>query len=261
MSATSLEIHIADAVATVTLNRPDVRNAFNETMIAELAQCFSDLGQNKAVRVIILTAKGSAFCAGADLHWMQKMANYTLEENRSDAAQLASMLHTIYTCPKPVIAKVQGDCYAGGMGLVAVCDIAVSVDSAQFCLSEVKLGLIPATISPYVVRAIGDNAARRYFLTAERFTATAAHRLGLVHECVVASELDNAVISITQALLTNGPHAVMQAKALVCQVSSAPIDANLIASTVEQIAQTRASDEGREGVKAFLEKRKPGWVQ
>lgn len=260
MNFHSILVQQTDAVATVTLNRPDTRNAFNEEMISELQSAFAQLGGKVDVRVIVLAAAGSAFCAGADLHWMQKMAQYSLEENRADAAQLAAMLHTIYTCPKPVIAKIQGDCYAGGMGLAAVCDIAVGVDIAQFCLSEVKLGLIPATISPYVIKAIGDNAARRYFLTAERFSALEAHRIGLLHELVSADQLDAKVAELTKALQANSPQAVSAAKALVRQVGGAPMNAELFAATVEHIAQIRASDEGREGVRAFLEKRKPSWL-
>jgi methylglutaconyl-CoA hydratase len=175
----SLEISVADKVATITLNRPDVRNAFNETTIADLTMAFDEVGQDADVRAIVLAANGPAFCAGADLNWMKKMAGYSFEENEADALRLADMLRTIYFSPKPVVAKVQGDCYAGGMGLVAACDIVVACDGVNFCLSEVKLGLIPATISPYVIKAMGDQASRRYFLTAERFDAREARRLGL----------------------------------------------------------------------------------
>ena len=247
-------------VATVTLNRPDVRNAFNETTIAEITQVFNELSGDASVRAIVLAANGPAFCAGADLNWMKKMADYTHEENRADAGQLASMLAAIYTCAKPVVAQVQGDCYAGGMGLVAACDVIVSVDSAQFCLSEVKLGLIPATISPYVIKAMGENAARRYFLTAERFDAAQALRIGFVHELVAADALQSKVAEIVKALVTNSPNAVAQAKVLVREVGGREITAELIASTVEGIATIRASDEGREGVRSFLEKRKPNWL-
>ena len=179
-----------------------MRNAFNETTIAELTQAFGALGSDQSVRAIVLAANGVAFCAGADLNWMKKMADYSHDENLADAGQLATMLQTIYTCPKPVIAKVQGDCYAGGMGLVAACDIVVTVDTAHFCLSEVKLGLIPATISPYVIKAMGENAARRYFLTAERFTASEAHRVGFAHEVVTAEMLDAKVAELLKAKQT-----------------------------------------------------------
>ena len=256
----TLELSQDGYLATITLNRPDVRNAFNETTIAELAQAFGALGSDQSVRAIVLAANGVAFCAGADLNWMKKMADYSHDENLADAGQLATMLQTIYNCPKPVIAKVQGDCYAGGMGLVAACDIVVTVDSAHFCLSEVKLGLIPATISPYVIKAMGENAARRYFLTAERFTANEAYRIGFAHEVVAAEMLDVKVAELVKALVSNSPNAVKQAKTLVREVGGREITAELIAGTVKGIAQIRASDEGREGVRSFLEKRKPDWL-
>ncbi len=258
MQTLSLTHH--NAIATVTLNRPDVRNAFNETTIAELTQVFQQLDKDDTVRAVVLAANGPAFCAGADLNWMKKMADYTHAENLADAGQLAAMLAAIYRCSKPVLAKVQGDCYAGGMGLVAACDIVVCVDGANFCLSEVRLGLIPATISPYVIKAMGESAARRYFITAERFSATEAQRCGLVHELVSAEALDSKVAELTKALVSNSPHAVRQAKCLVQDVAGREITAELIAATVEGIAQIRASEEGREGVRSFLEKRKPSWL-
>jgi methylglutaconyl-CoA hydratase len=191
---------------------------------------------------------------------MKKMAGYSHEENEADAMQLAQMLRTIYLCPKPVVAKVQGDCYAGGMGLVAACDIAVAVQEASFCLSEVKLGLIPATISPYVIKAMGENAARRYFLTAERFTAQEAHRIGFVHEVVAVDALDAKVAEVLKALVGNSPNAVREAKRLVRDIAHRPVDDALLADTALRIAHIRASGEGREGVQSFLEKRKPGWL-
>jgi len=260
MSYTTLTITREGHLATVTLNRPDVRNAFNETSITEIKQAFSELGEDAALRAIVLAANGPAFCAGADLNWMKKMAGYTHAENHADALQLAEMLRAIYLCPKPVVAKVQGDCYAGGMGLVAACDIIVAVDEAQFCLSEVKLGLIPATISPYVIKAMGENAARRYFLTAERFGAREALRIGFAHEVVAADALDAKMAEIVKALVNNSPHAVQQAKALVREVSGQAVSDALLADTAERIAQIRASDQGREGVASFLEKRKPAWL-
>ncbi|GAB3545182.1 enoyl-CoA hydratase/isomerase family protein [Noviherbaspirillum agri] len=260
MSYQTLQVHTDNRVATVTLNRPDVRNAFNETTIAEITQVFRELGNNPDLRAIVLAANGPAFCAGADLNWMKKMASYTHDENRADAAQLAEMLRTIYACPKPVVAKVQGDCYAGGMGLVAACDIAVAVESTNFCLSEVKLGLIPATISPYVIKAMGENASRRYFLTAERFSAQEAHRIGFVHQVVAAEALDAAVADIVKALTGNSPNAVKEAKRLVQDVAGKPVTEALIADTADRIADIRSSEEGREGVRSFLEKRKPNWL-
>jgi methylglutaconyl-CoA hydratase len=259
MSYQTLEVQSNDSVATLILNRPDVRNAFNETAIAEITQAFRELGAEAGVRAIVLAARGPAFCAGADLNWMKKMAGYTRAENRADAAQLAEMLRVIHACPKPVVAKVQGDCYAGGMGLVAACDIAVAGEKANFCLSEVKLGLIPATISPYVIKAMGENAARRYFLTAERFSAQEAKRIGFVHEVVGDEALDSTVDGIVKALVANSPNAVREAKRLVRDVAGAPVSDTLIADTAERIADIRASEEGREGVKSFLEKRKPTW--
>ena len=260
MEYQTLTVGIIDKVATVTLNRPDVRNAFNEHTINELSIAFHELGRNEMVRAIVLAANGPAFCAGADLNWMKKMAGYSHEENEADAMQLAQMLRTIYLCPKPVVAKVQGDCYAGGMGLVAACDIAVAVQEASFCLSEVKLGLIPATISPYVIKAMGENAARRYFLTAERFTAQEAHRIGFVHEVVAVDALDAKVAEVLKALVGNSPNAVREAKRLVRDIAHRPVDDALLADTALRIAHIRASGEGREGVQSFLEKRKPGWL-
>ncbi|MYM29383.1 enoyl-CoA hydratase/isomerase family protein [Duganella sp. CY15W] len=260
MAFTTLTITREGRIGTVTLNRPDVRNAFNETTIAEIKQAFSELGEDADLRAIVLAANGPAFCAGADLNWMKKMAGYTHAENQADALQLAEMLRTIYLCPKPVVAKVQGDCYAGGMGLVAACDIIVAVEEANFCLSEVKLGLIPATISPYVIKAMGENASRRYFLTAERFGAQEALRIGFAHEVVTADTLDAKVAEIVKALVNNSPNAVQQAKVLVREVAGQEVDDALLADTAERIAQIRASDQGREGVASFLEKRKPAWL-
>ena len=260
MDYQTLTVSIADKLATVTLNRPDLRNAFNEHSIAELALVFDELGRNELVRAIVLAANGPAFCAGADLNWMKKMAGYSHSENQEDAMRLADMLRTIYLCPKPTVAKVQGDCYAGGMGLVAACDIVVSVDTACYCLSEVKLGLIPATISPYVIKAMGEQAARRYFLTAERFDAKEAQRIGFAHEVVTADELDTTVAGIVKGLVNNSPNAVMEAKKLVREVVGAPVTDALLADTANRIAAIRASMEGREGVASFLEKRKPSWL-
>lgn len=247
-------------VTTVTLNRPDVRNAFNDEVIAELTAVFLELGKRPEVRCIVLAGNGPAFCAGADLNWMKRMAGYTREENLEDAGGLARMLEVIYTCPQPTIARVQGDVYAGGTGLVAACDIAVSVDTAQFCLSETRLGLIPATISPYVVRAMGARAAHRWFLTAERFSAAEAHRIGFVHEVVPQAGLDDKVREIATALVNAGPNAVKASKQLVHDVAGHEITSGLIRRTVEGIADIRASDEGREGIRSFLEKRKPNWL-
>jgi methylglutaconyl-CoA hydratase len=255
-----LELTMQGGVATLVLNRPEVRNAFNDQVIAELTQAFAGLGQRDEVRCIVLAAEGAAFCAGADLNWMKRMADYSHAENIADAGALAEMLRVIYTCPKPTIARVQGDVYAGGTGLVAACDIAVSVDTAGYCLSEVKLGLIPATISPYVIRAMGARAAHRYFLTAERFSAAEALRIGFVHEVVTAAELDAKVTELAKALVNAGPQAVRLCKQLVQDVAEQAITPELVQMTVAGIADIRVSDEGREGVQSFLQKRKPNWL-
>ncbi len=247
-------------VVTVTLNRPEVRNAFNDEVIAEMTTCFAALGARDDVRCIVLAAHGSAFCAGADLNWMKRMAGYTRDENLADAAALAEMLRAIYTCPKPTIARVQGDVYAGGTGLVAACDMAVSVDTAGYCLSEVKLGLIPATVSPYVIRAMGARAAHRYFLTAERFSAAEALRIGFVHAVVSADALDATVDGLVTNLLNAGPQALRGCKKLLQDVAGQPITAELVQMTVQGIADIRVSPEGREGVQSFLQKRKPAWL-
>ncbi|CAG2156799.1 Enoyl-CoA-hydratase [Cupriavidus yeoncheonensis] len=259
MEFTTLTVTIARHLATVTLNRPDVRNAFNETVIAELTEAFRGLGGNDEVRAIVLAGNGPAFCAGADLNWMKKMAGYSNDENRADALALAQMLHAIWSCPRPVIARIQGDTYAGGVGLVAACDIAVAADHAHFCLSEARLGLLPATISPYVIRAMGEQASRRYFITAERFDAAEALRLGFVHAVVPADALDAKVGEISAALVGNSPNAVRESKRLVQEVAGRVIDNDLLADTADRIAAIRASEEGREGVRAFLEKRSPAW--
>ncbi|MEJ7928681.1 enoyl-CoA hydratase/isomerase family protein [Ramlibacter sp. AN1015] len=256
-----LELGFADGVASVTLNRPEVRNAFNDEVIAELGAVFLELGHRPEVRAVVLAANGPAFCAGADLRWMERMATFSRDENIDDASALARMLELVWRCPKPTVARVQGDTYAGGLGLVAACDMAVSVEGAGFCLSEVRIGLIPATISPYVVRAIGARAAHRYFLTAERFDAAEALRIGLVHEVVAPDQLDARVAHITRHLVQAGPEAVKACKQLLHDVVGREVTPALVQRTVEGIADSRAGAEGREGVRAFLDKRKPGWLQ
>lgn len=261
MIYTTLTVDISHHIAYVTLNRPEVRNAFNETVITELTEVFTALRAEHKVRGIVLQAVGKAFCAGADLNWMQKMAAYSHNENVKDATALATMLRTIYECPKPVIAKIQGDVFAGGVGLVAVCDVAIATQNARFCLSEVKLGLIPATIAPYVIRAMGARQAHRYFLTAEVFDAQEARRIGLVHEIAAhADELDTRVKNITDNWLVASPAALAACKRLLRDVAHAPINDALVHDTAERIAQVRASDEGKAGVAAFLHKEVPPWV-
>ncbi|RST49283.1 enoyl-CoA hydratase/isomerase family protein [Variovorax sp. DXTD-1] len=261
MTFTKLKLEVQDTVARIWLDQPDARNAFDDIVIAELTQAFTEAGTQPQVKAIVLGANGPAFCAGANLNWMRRMADYTRDENIADAGKLATMLRTIAECPKPTIARVQGDVYAGGMGLVAACDMAVSVDTAWYCLSEVKIGLVPATISPYVLRAMGTRASQRYFLTAERFTAAEAHRIGFVHEVVAGADaLDAKVDELVKALTGASPAAVRACKQLIADVDGREIDDALIAKTVEGIADIRASDEGREGVQAFLQKRKPSWL-
>ena len=258
--STALSIAYDGAVARITLSQPEVRNAFSDEVIAEITAAFLEVGNRPEVRAVVLAAQGPAFCAGANLNWMRRMADYTRAENVADAGKLAEMLRVIYECPKPTIARVQGDVYAGGMGLVAACDMAVSVDTAGFCLSEVKLGLIPATISPYVIRAMGARAAHRYFLTAERFDAAEALRTGFVHAVVAPDQLDAKVDELARAITVASPDAVRACKKLVQDVAERDINAQLIAATVEGIADIRASEQGREGVQSFLQKRKPGWL-
>jgi methylglutaconyl-CoA hydratase len=261
MNLTTLDVQISHRVAVVWLARETVRNAFNETVIAELTQTFRALGADDGVRAIVLAAKGPAFCAGADLDWMRRMSGYSHEENRQDARRLADMLRTIYTCDKPVVARVHGDAYAGGIGLVAACDVAVASLNAEFCLSETKLGLVPATISPYVIRAIGERQARRYMVTAEKFSASEAFRLGLVHELVPPDELDARINQLLGALMATSSAAVSATKRLVREVADRHLDDALLDHTAEAIAQARASADGKEGVQAFLGKRKARWVQ
>ena len=260
MSKPNLVIAYEGVVARITLTQPEVRNAFSDEVIAEITAAFTEVGARTDVRAVVLAAEGPAFCAGANLNWMRRMADYTRAENIADAGKLAEMLRVIYACPKPTVARVQGDVYAGGMGLVAACDMAVAVDTAGFCLSEVKLGLIPATISPYVIRAMGPRAAHRWFLTAERFGAAEAHRIGFVHEVVSAERLDATVADLLKALTSASPHAVKACKQLVQDVAERDITRLLIERTVEGIADIRASDEGKEGVQSFLNKRKPAWL-
>ena len=243
-------------IVYVTLNRPEVRNAFNEGLIGELQDVFTKLGADEHCRVIVLQANGKSFCAGADLNWMKSMTNFTKAENIADSRKMALMLNTIYSCPKPVIAKVQGDAYAGGVGLASVCDILIASTQVRFCISEAKLGLLPATIAPYVMRALGEQASRRYFVTAEVFTAAHGKEMGFVHELVDPDALDSKVDEVCQALLSNGPMAVMACKKIVRDISQQAITASLLEDTVERIATIRTSDEAQTRMKAFLEKSK-----
>lgn len=255
----NLDIQHDGHVAHVYLNRPELRNAFDADTIAELTQTFKDLSQDNSLRAVVLGAHGKAFCAGADLNWMRAMADFSWAENHTDAARLANMLWTIASCPVPVIARVQGDCYGGGVGLVSCCDVVVASEHAGFCLSEAKLGLIPATISPYVIHAIGERAARRFFVTAERFSAERAQLIGLVHEVCHADVLHETTQQIVHSIVHNGPVAVRACKQLVKDIGKLPLNTDLRDLTARRIADIRASDEGREGLRAFLSKSTPAW--
>lgn len=256
---TTLDVQRQGHVARVFLNRPEVRNAFNDGVIAELTATFAALGADPSLRAIVLGGHGKAFCAGADLNWMKAMAGYDWEQNRADAQALADMLWTVWQCPVPVVGRIHGDCYAGGMGLAAVCDMLVAAEGVAFCLSEARLGLLPGTISPYVIRAMGEQAARRYFVSAERFTAAQALAMGFVHEVCAANALDTTVDELVGTLVANGPMATRACKRLVQDVAGRPIDEALRAETARRIADIRASDEGKEGLQSFLGKRPPAW--
>ncbi len=256
----TLQIERDGPVARVWLNRPEVRNAFNEGVIAELGAAFTAFAADDDLRAIVLGGHGKAFCAGADLSWMRAMADFSWEQNRADAQALADMLWAIWSCPVPVVGRIHGDCYAGGVGLAAVCDVLVAAEGVTFCLSEARLGLLPGTISPYVVRAMGEQASRRYFVTAERFSAAQAAAMGFVHEVCAADALDAKVDEIVAALVANGPRATRACKQLVQDVAGLPITPELRIETARRIADIRASDEGREGVQSFLNKRKPSWL-
>ncbi len=252
-------IEHTESILEVQLNRPEIHNAFDDQMIAELNQTWDSLKNDDTIRVIILSAKGKSFSAGADLNWMRRMADYSFEENYQDSMALAQCLQGLQQLPVPVIARVQGAAYGGGVGLLSCADIVVATRRASFRLSEVALGLVPAVISPYVIEAIGKRAAERYFMTAERFKADKALQLGLISELVEEEELDDAVMRIAQAINQNGPNAVRRAKRLIHDVAGKPINQSLMHHTASTIAEIRASDEGQEGVTAFLTKRAPAW--
>jgi len=261
MKYETLQLAAEHGIGVIWMNRPEVRNAFNETMIAELTRAFQAADADESIRAVVLAGHGPAFCAGADLNWMKKMAGYSLKENHADAMQLATMLNTIYMMKKPTLARVHGPAFAGGMGLVAACDIAFAAQEAEFCLSEVKLGLTAATISPYVVAAMGERHARRFFLTAERFTAAEAFRIGLVHDLAPLASLDESINALLVNLLAASPAAIAASKELIRAVARAPIDEQMMVDTATRIAVARASADGKEGVRSFLEKRKPAWTE
>lgn len=254
-----LEVTRQGGVARVTLNRPELRNAFDDVLIGQLRKAFLDIQADPAVRVMVLAGNGPAFCAGADLNWMKRMAGYDYQENLADATALAQMLAALDRLPKPTIARVHGPVFAGGTGLVAACDIAVGTPQAKFCLSEAKLGLSPATISPYVIRAMSERTARRYFLTAEVFDAHEALRIGMLSILTSEEELDGVISSLVEHLLAGGPEAHGSIKTLIRSVAGRRPDDALVAETAQRIAEIRGSPEGREGIAAFLEKRKASW--
>ncbi|MDH3693249.1 MAG: enoyl-CoA hydratase/isomerase family protein [Gammaproteobacteria bacterium] len=259
MTDSIIQTNDTRGVTTIKLNRPEVHNAFDEHLIADLTNTLKQINDDDAINIVILASEGKNFSAGADLNWMRRMADYDEEENRQDALRLAELLRTLNELNKPTIARVQGAVFGGGVGLVACCDIAVASNKSTFSLSEVLLGLVPATISPYVISAIGARAARRYFLTGGRFSAQEALRLNLIHELSDPEIIDETIDEIVDALNQGGPHAQATAKQLIASVSGRPIDDDLNQRTASVIAQIRTGDEGREGVAAFLEKRAPHW--
>jgi methylglutaconyl-CoA hydratase len=259
MSDANHIVAVENGIARVTLNRPTVHNALDDALIADLLGSLEKIAADRAVRLVMLTGQGTSFCAGGDLAWMRRTADYTHQQNLADAMMLARLLHTLNTMLQPTVAIVNGPAYGGGVGLVACCDVAVAADTAKFSLSEVRLGLIPATISPYVVRKIGESNARRYFLTAEVFEAADAQRMGLVHEVVATADIDKGAQYFVKRLREGGPAAQGAAKQLIARVAGAPIDEALMADTAERIADARASAEGKEGTEAFLARRNPNW--
>jgi methylglutaconyl-CoA hydratase len=255
-----IELEQRGAVRWLWLNRPEVRNAFNDALIADIAKAFADVEASPETRVVVLAARGEVFSAGADLNYMRAMATYSHADNQTDALKVARMFHAVHSCSRPVIARVQGDAYGGGVGLVAACDIAIAADKVNFGLSEVRLGIVAATISPHLVRAMGARQAARYMLTAEKFLAAQAKTLGLVHEVTKKDGLDYEVERQAQVLLSSSPAALAATKRLLADVVEAPMDDVLLAATAKCIADARVSPEGREGIAAFLEKRAPAWV-
>jgi methylglutaconyl-CoA hydratase len=255
----TIRIERQGPVARVVMCRPDIRNAFNDQMIKELRQAFAELGQDSALRVVVLTGEGKAFCAGADLNWMRRVVAYTYEENLEDSLHLANLMREIYDFPRPVIGRINGAAIGGGTGLVAVCDIPVAVDTAVFAFSEVKLGLVPACISPYLLKRLGERYGREYFLTGERLSAQRALECGLVNRVAKAEELDAVVQGYVDQLLTSGPDALATCKRMVQAVADQSLD-EAGPFTADMIAQLRMGKEGQEGMAAFLERRKPNWI-
>jgi methylglutaconyl-CoA hydratase len=255
-----IEVEQRGAVRWLWLNRPDVRNAFNDVLIADISRAFADVEASADTRVVVVAARGQVYCAGADLNWMRTMAAFSHAENHADALKVARMFHAVHSSSRPVIARVQGDAYGGGVGLAAACDIVIAADTVNFGLSEVRLGIVAATISPHLVRAMGARQAARYMLTAEKFSAAQAKSLGLVHEVTKSNGLDFEVERQATVLLSSSPAALAATKRLLADVVEAPMDDVLLAATAKCIADARVSPEGREGIAAFLEKRAPAWI-
>jgi methylglutaconyl-CoA hydratase len=259
MSYKTVELKISGELATVALNRVPVRNALNDQLIAELQLCFDSLIDNSNIRVIILTGKGSAFCAGADLNWMQDVLSYSFEENVEDSMRLSDLVQTIYTCPKPVIGKINGAAIGGGTGLVAACDIAIASEEAIFGFTESKLGLAPAIIAPYLLKRIGEKYLREYFLTGERFSASDAKAMGLINRVAPAGKLDAEVLKVIEEILTGAPKALEAAKEII-RLESGNLSSENRKVQAEIISRLRLAEEGQEGMQAFLQKRKPNWI-
>lgn len=258
MNFSTLKFEIKDLIAYITFNRPEIHNAFNSTVINEMSGAFSEVVKNKTLRAVVLTGEGKSFCAGADLNWMKAVKDAGYENNLKESNSLADLFYQIHTCPLPVVGRINGAAIGGGTGFVALCDIAIAASSAKFSFSEVKIGLVPACIGPYVIKKMGEGRARELFITGERMTAERAHEVGLINKVVEIDQLDSAVDEVTKSLLTSGPNAVAMAKKLVNEVPPMTPE-QFRPYTAEMIARLRDSAEGQEGMDAFLNKRKPDW--
>ncbi len=256
----TIRLAVDEKVARITFARPEVHNAFNATMIAELAQVFDQVKAEASVRVVVLTGEGKSFCAGADINWMREIIDYSYEQNLSESLLLAEVLHKLYSFPKPTVAMVNGAAIGGGNGFLSACDIAVAAEEAYFGLSEVKIGLVPAAISPFVIRKIGESKAREYFLTGKRISAKKAQEIGLVNQVVPREKLEDTVDELISLLLTSGPEALASCKELIFQVPQMSLE-EVKEFTARMIANLRISEEGQEGMASFLEKRKPNWIK
>jgi len=260
MNYTTVKYEKQNRVARVTFNRPEIHNAFNSTVITEMQQVFDEIGKDEGIRVVVLTGAGKSFCGGADLNWMRSVVNQSFEQNLAESNALAELFHAMYSCKRPVIGRINGAAIGGGTGFVAVCDIAIAAQSAVFSFSEVKIGVVPACIGPYVIKKIGEGKTRELFITGERMKAERAHEVGLVNRVVDDDQLDSEVDKLTESVLSSGPQAVMTAKKLVSEVPAMTPE-QFKPYTAEMIARLRISDEGQEGMDAFLNKRKPRWVE